>query len=191
MVKRFSLLIAVVLFLSSCVLEERYHFNKDMSGIHEISFGMKSMDGEEAREIEDSTSIIEYRQVVSDVDGVELLESNFSESQMSISLKFDNIESLNLFNNEIDGVEEQRNTGQFGWDKKRLSFDQEVLKVKNKDLDKEKLREVFEHRIVVTFDKKIKGLKQTGFKKLDKHTLVYDSTKQPTVNKVSFSLKLK
>ena len=173
----------------SCVLEERYHINKDMSGIYEVSFSIKS-DGEEEDKIDvDDGKVQDFEKMVlkiNDVDGVEVVRSNFDDKGFDLSVNFDDIKSINALN---DTVSEDKTPGAFSYEDNRLFFSMNLGEEGQGDM--ENSDKWLTHRVIITFEDKMRRVRSDGFKKIDKRTLVYDSSKSPKQDNISFSVKIK
>jgi len=195
-----KIIIAFVLLLimiQSCVLEERIHFNEDLSGKYEMSFALESMeeDGEGGLSEDFKMSVDSITNEISNIEGVEIMSQEVTGDGFNLSMNFKDIEALNLINTKNDG---QKGAGVFTYENNRLAFNMSTdlnvgdgLEKNSESQPKDEDRQWVKHRVVITFDRKIKRLKSDGFKKVDKKTLVFDSEKITNKENISFSIKYK
>jgi hypothetical protein len=183
------LLLGLLLFLmQSCVLEERIHFEEDLSGTYEISFAVVS-DGEEGNEglsKDFNNNIDSLALALSGIDGVNLNSHEVKSDGFSMSMNFKDVISLNKISAKVS---DDKPSGLFVLEDDRLKFSMKQGEPLNKE--EEQTDRWLKHRVVITFDKKIKRAKLDGFKKIDKHTLVFDSEKFTDKESISFSIKYK
>ncbi len=176
--------------IQSCVLEERYHVNNDLSGIYEVSFSMKT-DGEESEEKdveeEDKSKFEELIVKINDTDGVDVVSSSLSETGFDISLKFKNLKSINSVN---ETTADEKTPAIFSLKDNKLFFIMNLPQDPEKD-SKINSEKWLTHRVIVTFEDKMRRVRSDGFKKIDKKTLIYDSSKSNGNSEISFSIKLK
>jgi len=159
----------MTLLLHSCVLEERIHFKEDMSGFYELSFAFVQDDemSEENGGMDDD-GIGEIEKIFNEVktiEGVDDEQMEVTKDGFNIEMAFKDLNSLNqifISTKDVDG----RSPMNFVKKNNRLQVGMKVMDEEDADSsDGEDMDKYFKHRIIVTFEKKIKGFRGKGFNK--------------------------
>jgi len=156
-----------------------------------MSFAIDSNDEESEEPAMSEEGISEIDSLLTTIkmiDGVSEASMDVSDNGFNLGMNFKNIEALNKIN---ESSKDNKAVARFENDQGRLRFNlSDFPGAEGNNTEDDQMQKFFKHRVVITFDKKIRGLKTKGFKKLDKKTLVYDSEKMDE-KEVSFSIKYK
>jgi len=197
-----SILAFLVVCLQSCVIEEHYHFNKDLSGTYTMDFNFSALaendsTGEMKADMGHTLDSLEL--VMSDIPGVSNVSSELTDGNMNLKCDFDGIATLNRMDedNEIDSV-----TGMpivkvpvFTRKGKLLSIRPDVQSTQDdiggsgesppedatdEDIEQadEMAASMFQIITKITFEGSAKVKKMEHFEKVDSKTYIYDSEKQ-------------
>jgi len=173
-----------LLFISSCVIEEHYHFNKEMGGHYDMTFDLgrfadRDSTGEVMKGLIDGLN--EESSKMEAVEGITSIESSTAESKAFISFDFSNVEALNKLENEDN--EEGKERAYFSYRKGLLSLNPNLESIKKSSKKEgqsdeeatELLNTMIEYKITVTFDEPMQTKKMEGFEQIDSKTFEYNS----------------
>ena len=174
--------IATFCLLQACVIEENYHFTKDMSGHYEMMFDLgkfadKDSTGEMMKGVVDG--MMEEVSKMENLEGLTSLTSKVEDTKAYVSYDFSGIDLLNTIENLDD---EGKKKDYFNYSKGVLTLNPNMDSMKKgakKDKSDEEMAQLLstmlEYKITVTFDKEMDVKKMEGFEQLDAKTFVFNS----------------
>ena len=170
------LFVSISALLSSCVLEQNIHFNKDLSGNYNLKLDMSSfmaMAGDSAQTDETQISAEDFKEMednIRGVDGISQLKSTAEEGVYTLEYKFKDVESLTKA-----GTQNTSETGgamQFSRKGNNLVLDMKPPAKGEEEMsasDMESMEGMFTFKYSFSFDKPIAKLKSKTAT-LDKET---------------------
>ena len=199
---RYFIIITSLLFLiSSCTIEEEFHFNEDFSGNYSFQFdysALLALDTSGTAGVELSKGYDEMEEELKKIDGISniLIKSDEVVGKVSVSYDFSSIDAINKanYNNES-----QRYTKFFIRTGKKLSFvsdfSEELNEYKDPSMNDEELLENIEsfvdYTMTISFDKSIKVIDLQNFKLVDDHTLSFTLNKESLTKESVFNVKVR
>lgn len=199
---RYFIIITSLLFLiSSCTIEEEFHFNEDFSGNYSFQFdysALLALDTSGTAGVELSKGYDEMEEELKKIDGITniLIKSDEVVGKVSVSYDFSSIDAINKanYNNES-----QRYTKFFIRTGKKLSFvsdfSEELNEYKDPSMNDEELLENIEsfvdYTMTISFDKSIKVIDLQNFKLVDDHTLSFTLNKESLTKESVFNVKVR
>jgi hypothetical protein len=174
-------LLLVLVSFHSCIIEEHYHFDKDMSGTYSMSFDLgkfaeKDTTGEMMKGVLEGME--EELSQIQGLEGISSIETDYGESTVNLSYQFKDVKALNRIENlENEGKEENY----FSLKKNVLTIALNLDEVKEsakggkEEEVGEMLSSMIQYKVTVSFDEPVSVKKMSNFDKLDETTFVYDS----------------
>ncbi len=160
------LIILTIIFCNFCTIEQHVHFKKDFSGSVEYSIDISSLnsmnsllsEGEES--INDSLlKFDEQKLLLTQIEGISNVDYNTNNEKNTLTFKYDfsNLDVLNsAYNKGEFGITNNQEHTYFIKKGKKLLYNMPELTENDKENEYGEMMELFEYKLTISFDGKIK-----------------------------------
>jgi len=158
--------LAVALLLSSCVIEQNYHFKNDFTGSYQLRFDLSSMAGMSGEDMGTDTifteeSLAEMSQGYAEVEGITNVRSTYENNVLFTGFDFNGVKSLNEAMTR-SAENNESSTGIYTFTQKGKTLKMKLNRSGLGDMssdDAASMAEMVSFKLKLTFDKKIKKVK--------------------------------
>ena len=184
MMRTILLLILSAILIQSCVVKERYHFNKDLSGSYYFEFDYSAF-----REFDSTLNMMDgiydgYGSLKNELENIEgihdvLILSDTTSSKIIMTYRFDDLNAINAtyFDQETGTYSRF-----FKKEEKDFSFvidmsdqlDDYTDPTMSKDELFENIHMLLDYSVQLNFDSKFKIIENTHFESVDKRSLLFE-----------------
>ena len=197
----FLLFFLFAILLTSCSIEEEFHFNPDFSGNYSFQFdysALLALDTSGTAGEEMSKGYDEMEDELKKIDGISniVIKSDDIKGNVIVSYDFSSIDAINKANYN---TETEHYTKFFILSGKKLSFvsdfSKEFEEYKDPSMDDEELLDNIEnfvdYTMTISFDKSIKVIDLQNFIQIDDHTLSFTLNEESLIKASVFNVKVK
>lgn len=183
--KKIFLLIAVMTGLQACVVEEHYHFNKDLSGTYSMSMEYEAFAG-----MDSTGAFVEGIQqsmdsivgVYKEVEGISKVQNNVSETEAEVGFSFEDLDAINRVESMEDEIDAFKRTKEGLIFRTDMSEAMEAMGGDESSVGDDEFMQtmntMLQIKTIVSFDFDIELLDAQQFTKIGPNTFVYDSKEQ-------------